>query len=259
MLKRIVIALVVLAAIGAVVVVVGALRAPQAESGPIVAIPLDTSTSQPDQPGASTAATQPAASANGATPSPQSAGLPGGSGVIYTILQDNSQVSFTINEILRGSPNTVVGTTNQVAGEVAVDMANPSAAKVGTIQVDARTLATDNDLRNRTIKNAILRTDSFEYITFTPSQLIGLPTSVDLGQSYSFEIAGDLTITGVTKQVTFDATVTPVSSTRLEGKATATITYADFRISIPQVPMVAGVDPDVRLEIDFVAEASPGG
>jgi len=41
--------------------------------------------------------------------------------------------------------------------------------------------------------------------------------------------------------------------TRLDGTAKTTIKYADFGISIPQVPQVASVDETVDLEIDFVA------
>jgi len=57
----------------------------------------------------------------------------------------------------------------------------------------------------------------------------------------------------VTREVTFDVTLTPVSETRLEGTATSTIRYADFGLSIPRVPSVASVADEVRLEIDFVA------
>jgi len=59
----------------------------------------------------------------------------------------------------------------------------------------------------------------------------------------------------VTNQVTFDAVVTPISETRLEGLASTTILYADFNLTIPEAPAVAGVDDEVVLEIEFVAIA----
>ena len=58
---------------------------------------------------------------------------------------------------------------------------------------------------------------------------------------------GNLTIRGTTKDVTFDVTATPKSMTRLEGTAKATIKYADFGITIPQVPQVASVGETVGL------------
>jgi polyisoprenoid-binding protein YceI len=147
----------------------------------------------------------------------------------------------------------VIGTTDQVAGEMSVDPGNPANTKVGVIQVNARTLVTDSDFRNRAIKNAILETDTYEFITFTPTAITGLPETGAVGQSYTFQIVGDLTIRDVTNQVTFDVTANPVSDARLEGTATTTILYKDFGITIPSVPSVASVEDDVRLELDFVA------
>lgn len=69
-------------------------------------------------------------------------------------------------------------------------------------------------------------------------------------------MTGDLTIRDVTRPVTFDATVTRGSSDRLEGTATTTVRYADWGISIPQVPMVASVSDALRLELDFVAASA---
>lgn len=154
---------------------------------------------------------------------------------------------------MNNAPKTVIGTTDQVAGQIAVDPSEPSNTQVGVIQVNARTLTTDSDFRNRAIKNAILETDTYEFITFTPTQIVGLPQSGMVGQSYTFQIVGDLTIKDVTRQVTFDVTANPVSETRLEGTASTTIAYADYGITIPSVPAVASVEDSVRLELDFVA------
>jgi polyisoprenoid-binding protein YceI len=158
--------------------------------------------------------------------------------------------------VLNGSPKTVVGTTNQVAGEIAIDPSDPTKSRVGIIQVNARTLTTDSGMRNRAIKNRILHTDQYELITFTPKQIVGLPEQGRVGESYSFQMIGDLTIRDVTREVTFDVTVNPVSETRIEGTAQTTIRHADYGITIPSVPQVANVSPEVRLELDFVAAAS---
>jgi hypothetical protein len=96
----------------------------------------------------------------------------------------------------------------------------------------------------------------FEFINFAPTAVDGLPDSVTLGEAFSFQITGNLTIRDITNQVTFEATVTPVSETRLEGAATATIQRGDYNLAIPNVPNVADVSEDVQLEVDFVATAS---
>ena len=61
--------------------------------------------------------------------------------IVFEIVQDESEARFIIDEVLRGSPKTVVGVTNQVAGQIAVDPADPASAQVGQISINARTLA----------------------------------------------------------------------------------------------------------------------
>lgn len=177
--------------------------------------------------------------------------------VIFSIVADDSEVRFILDELLRGSPNTVTGRTDQIAGQIGVDFAAPSNSQVGEILINARTLATDNELRNRAIRGQILQASlpEFEYISFQPTSLDGLPASVTMGEAFTFQVTGDLTIRDITNPVTFDVTVTPVSETRIEGTATATVQREDYGLIIPNVPGVADVDEDVKLEIDFVATA----
>ncbi len=174
----------------------------------------------------------------------------------YQIRQESSQARFVIDEVLRGSPFTVNGTTNQISGQILVDPTRPSSAQLGTIRIDARTFATENSQRDRAIQNWVLQTAQYPEITFTPKQLMGLPATGNVGETYTFQIVGDLTVHGVTREETFDATLTPASSDRLVGDASTTIRYADWGISIPQVPAVAGVNEVVQLQLRFVATAA---
>jgi polyisoprenoid-binding protein YceI len=175
--------------------------------------------------------------------------------ITFEIVPAESEARFVIDEVLRGAPKTVVGTTDQVAGQLALNPNDLSGAQVGTIQVNARTLATDNDFRNRAIKNQILRTNDYEFVTFTPTEVIGLPDTGAVGETYTFQIVGDLTVTDVTRPVTFDVVVTATSDTRIEGAATTAFPYTDFELFIPDAPSVDTVDDEVRLELEFVAEA----
>jgi polyisoprenoid-binding protein YceI len=174
---------------------------------------------------------------------------------VVQISQDASQVRFVLSEVLRGVPTTVIGTSNQVAGEIAFDPNDLSASQVGVIQVDARSLATDDDKRNQAIRNRILNTDSYEFITFTPTQITGLAGNAQPGQTLTFQIAGDLTIRDMTQPVIFDVTATADDAGQLSGTAETTIQRSDFGLTIPSVPFVADVSEDVQLQIDFVAAA----
>ena len=174
---------------------------------------------------------------------------------VFAISQAESQAQFTIYEELLGQPKDVVGTTDQVAGEIGVDLNDLSSAQVGIIQVNARTLVTDDNRRNQAIRNRILNTDSFELIMFTPREIMGLEGSASPGQTFEFQISGDLTIRDITKPLVFDVTVQVISENQLVGSATATIQRSDYELVIPRVPSVANVGEDIILEILFVANA----
>ena len=118
-----------------------------------------------------------------------------------------------------------------------------------------RTLTTDDDFRDRAINNQILNTDQYEYITFTPTALEGLPDSITAGETANLTIVGDLTIRDVSQQVAFDAAVTMVSESEVQGTAGATILRSDYDLTVPNVRQVAEVADELVLTIDFVAVA----
>lgn len=174
----------------------------------------------------------------------------------YTLLEivpNESLVTFTLDETLRGLPTTVVGQSRAVAGQIAVDFANPATAQIGPILINARTLLTENEFRNNAIQNFILQTEAYELITFTPQQISGLPAQFTANEPVALTIQGDLTIRDITQPVTFAATVTANGRTELTGSATAQISRADFALTIPDAPGVANVSEAVGLRIEFVA------
>lgn len=241
-------------------------RPSAAPSGVLTAVPLAEATAAPAPAipaapaPAATATSAPAATAApaapAATPAPETTAVPASTAQIFVINQAESQARFLIDEVLRGAPITVVGATDQVAGQIAINVDDPAQSQVGVIQINARALATDNDFRNRAISNAILQTDRYELISFTPTELSGLPARVAIGEPFSFQILGDLTIRDVTRPVTFEVSVTPLSADAISGIATASVLYRDFGLNIPSVPSVDLVADEVRLELDFVASAS---
>src|SRR5690242_10230977 len=91
-----------------------------------------------------------------------------GDTTIFAIDSSSSQATFTIDEILFGKPNTVVGQTSQVAGQIAINTKDPSQSKIGEIKVDVSALTTDDPLRNQTLRGRILETDdpSNQFATF---------------------------------------------------------------------------------------------
>lgn len=247
----------------------GLLQDPAAPSAPIEAVPLEVTTASSDAAEAvseapvATEESAPAAeavapTAAAAEPTAEVAepAAPAAALRIFAIDQGASQVRFELDEDLRGERITVVGVTDQVAGEIALDPADLSQTQVGTLQINARSLLTDNQFRNRAIQNEILDTGAFEFISFVPTSVDGLPASVAVGDTVQFTISGDLTVRDITQPATFAVEATLVSEGQVTGTASTVILREDFGLTIPQVPNVANVEEEVELYINFTANAS---
>ncbi|MDQ3250512.1 MAG: YceI family protein [Chloroflexota bacterium] len=176
---------------------------------------------------------------------------------VFHIDPSQSEARFLIDEVLLGSPKTVVGVTSDMSGTVTVDLADPSRSTISAIRINARDLNTDESMRNRSIRRFILEAqkDEYQYITFTPTAIEGLPTAATVGAEFTLQVTGDLQIRDISQPVTFETVITPISETELRGLSKTTIQRADFELNIPNVPGVANVAEEVPLEIEFVAIA----
>ena len=171
-------------------------------------------------------------------------------------LTDASTATFRIDEELRGSPTTVIGTSGIVLGRIEIDPDNLSNSQIGEILINARDFETDSGLRNRAIRGPILDTDVFEFISFVPSAIDGLEGSASVGDELVFTVSGELTIRDITQRVVFDVTAVLTSGTTIEGTATTVVERGPFELVIPSVPSVANVAEEVPLSLDFVAESA---
>ncbi|MDE0631962.1 MAG: YceI family protein [Caldilineaceae bacterium] len=178
-----------------------------------------------------------------------------GMGQTFVIAAEESEARFSIDEELFGQPKTVVGVTNAISGEIRVDAANPGASVIGPIQIEAGTFVTDNDRRNRAIRRFILQSNRYQYITFSSTELSGMPESVAVGDEIEFEVIGDLTVREVTNPVLFIVTLRVISESELWGSAATILVLDNFELTIPEVPSVANVGEEFIVEFDFVARA----
>ena len=177
----------------------------------------------------------------------------------FAIVASESQATFTLQEDLRGVRTTVVGATNEVGGSIMVDMRDPAASSIGDIIINARTLETDNNFRNRAIRSQILRSaqDEFEFIVFEPRQLSNFSSDMaSVGDTISFDVSGDLSVAGVTRSETFSVEVTLDSEEQISGRATVQVLRGDYGLTIPDVPGVANVTDEVDLALEFVARVA---
>lgn len=183
--------------------------------------------------------------------------------VSFSIIPGESNAHFQIDETLKssqtgwhtGARKTVIGTTDQVFGAIAFSLSDPAAARFDDIRVNADTFRTDDPYRNIALKKLILESKTYEYITFSPIEVIGLPEAVAVGEEIRFELAGELTIREITLPQRFAVTGRLAAPDRIEGTATAVVTREAYDLEIVVAPHVTDIDDEVKLTIDFVASA----
>ena len=178
--------------------------------------------------------------------------------VLFHVVQDESEVRFTIDEMLFGSPKTVVGRANAITATVAVNMENFADTVIGPVQIDARSLRTDDSFRNRAMRLQILESsrDEYRFITFVSTTLDGLSLDAPLGESLELQVNGELTVRDGSQPVTFVLSVTPISESRLTIVGAARILRSDFGLSIPNVPGIANVADEIALSFALVTDTA---
>ncbi|MCA9944669.1 MAG: YceI family protein [Ardenticatenaceae bacterium] len=178
---------------------------------------------------------------------------------LFRIVSEESEARFSVYETF--PEGTAVGRTNQIAGDMIVDFNNPSNSQLGTIRINLRTLQTDDPDRDRSIRCCVLLTaqPEYEFSDFVPTSFSGLPSQVELGQTITFQVTGDLTLRGVTRSITFDVNLTVIDADTLRGFATTTVNRTDFSIlnDADNGFDYHGVEESVTLEFDFVARSVP--
>ncbi|MGC4108427.1 MAG: YceI family protein [Thermomicrobiales bacterium] len=172
-------------------------------------------------------------------------------GSVFTVDAASSQASYSVQEVLTGQGDaTALGTTNALIGTILLDDAG-TPVPCSVVYVDLRTLTTDEDRRDNQVQK-VLETSTYPLGTFIVTGTEGLDGAVNDGQEHTFKLIGDLTVHGVTKQTTWDATV-KVDGDTLTGTATTTITFGDFGMDAPVFGPVASIEDEFQLSINISA------
>jgi len=162
----------------------------------------------------------------------------------FVIDPTRSSAAFEIDEVLRGEPQRVVGTTSEVAGQFEMDPNDLSSIEFSQILVNARTFEIGSANRDRAIRGPLIldsASDDFEFITFDATSVEGLQRSMTEGEALEFSVEGELVIRDTANTVTFDVTATPAEDGTIGGSAEAMVLRSDYGLGIPNAPGVADV------------------
>jgi polyisoprenoid-binding protein YceI len=162
---------------------------------------------------------------------------------------DGSIVGYRIDETLFGQDSEAVGRSEGVTGEVTID---GSAVTGATFEVDMATFESGESRRDAQFENRIMAVGEFPTATFELTDPIELGSVPGEGEEVTATATGELTLHGVTREVTIDLTA------RLDGATfavdgTTTVTFSDYGIDDPSGGP-ASVGDDGELEVLLVFE-----
>jgi polyisoprenoid-binding protein YceI len=173
----------------------------------------------------------------------------------YTIDPAHSSVGFKIRHFMIAY---IRGGFAGVTGDVVFDPSNPANTKINA-SVDVNTLHTHDPRRDAHVKGGeFLDTEKFPAMTFVSKK-------VTADGKNEWTVVGDLTLHGVTKEVTLDVESAGVESKdpwgnlRTGASAETTIKRADFGLAF-NAPLetggfMLGDDVHIHMDIELVKKA----
>ena len=217
--------------------------------------PAPAGDSAPTSTTSSSSVATPVPAATSAQNSPIGTPVPGAEAPAATIrlaMQPDSQVSYRVREQLANLklPSDAVGTTKTVTGTLVIQSDGKVVSDQSKFVVDLSTLSSDSGMRDNFIKRNTLQTDAYPDAVFVPTAAEGLPAPLPASGDVSFKLIGDLTVRGVTKQVSWDVQG-KIAGNDLTGTATTALKFEDFGMNPPKTMMALSVEDNIKLEIAF--------
>jgi polyisoprenoid-binding protein YceI len=169
----------------------------------------------------------------------------------WNIDQAHSTATFTVRHLM---VSTVPGSFGKVSGKVTYDGKNLSSLAVDAT-IDATTINTNNGRRDEHLKSAdFFEVAKYPTITFKSKRAVA-------GAAGKFQLVGDLTMHGVTKEVTLDVegpspTVNVGRNFVVGANATVTIKRSDWGLTWNRALEAGGVTVSDEVKISLGIEAT---
>lgn len=162
---------------------------------------------------------------------------------------NHSSAGFTFAEILPGEEKITSGSTTDVSGslEVSNDTLNS-----GLITVDMTHITTDQEKRDINVRMKLLYTDEFPTATFSITDPVDLSSIPEDGSISQIVIPGELTVHGITKEVspTFDVLRT---GERVIVASDIAINRLDYDVETPDF-VAAKIDENGEINVRLTLE-----
>ena len=174
------------------------------------------------------------------------------SGLVLLEVAPGTRAAYRVQEQFVGInfPNDASGSTEAVTGSLRIAPDGSIDSAQSKLSIDLRTLKSDQDMRDNFIRTRTLETDKFPMVEFVPRRIQGVPSPIPANGQAGFQMTGDMTVRGVTAEVTWNGIVT-FSAQQLAGRATTNFDFAKFGLTKPAIGRLMSVDDKITLELEF--------
>ena len=164
----------------------------------------------------------------------------------------SSFAGFRVDEELASvGAFTAVGRTGDVSGTLEIADEHVTSAEIA---VDLTTLQTDDRRRDGAVQRA-LGTSQHPTATFVLTGGLPIEGAIESGEPVSIGAPGDLTVNGITQPVVVDIEAQLVGSV-IAVVGSVEITFADFDVTVPQVPIVLSAEDHGIMEFQLLFRRS---
>jgi len=174
-----------------------------------------------------------------------------------------SRVQYRVREQLVGVSflSDAVGVNDSVKGSLIVRADGTIDPNASRLMLDLTTFSSDQARRDNFIRRRVFEVEKFPEAVFVARRTEGSPLPNPNAKTpfpiVGFKLIGDMTMHGVTKEMSFDVIATYNPEGQLvEGKAVTAFPFSTFNLTKPELPFLMSVQDEIRLEIDFKAKTS---
>jgi polyisoprenoid-binding protein YceI len=222
-----------------------------AEASMVAATAVTATAVNTPAPSTHTSSSQPTATPE-ATADPSSVEDGRSEGTTLTLVEPSTARYIIREQLARlDFPNDAIGQTSEISGMIRFD----DSGKVqpdSIFTVNVSSLTSDEARRDRYLKSRALASDQYPTVKFTINEIKGLPWPLPASGTHNIDLIGDLTIKDVTRPSIW-STVVKVSSDKIVGNASVTVTFEEFGIRKPRFAFIISVANEIKLELDFSA------
>jgi polyisoprenoid-binding protein YceI len=171
----------------------------------------------------------------------------------FRIVSEQSEAQYRAREtfVNQPGPADAVGKTKSIQGEIQLESDGILRGQIVSIQIDLRTLTSDQGRRDSFIRQNTLRTDQYPFAEFRSTATAG-PALFRPGEEAAFQIPGLMTVKGTERPIVWDARA-KLDGDTITGTATVRVKLTDFGLEPPRLAILS-VEDEMTWQIDLVAE-----